>query len=119
VESSVSGDSGDGCHGEIGNSQSDTHFDGVNIYFGSFMPTLYVKNVPDELYRGLRKRACEKRSSIAAEVIALLQRTIPTALEMKRREQFYQSMAKFRANPQQNKDRFPSTEKMIREDRER
>jgi plasmid stability protein len=83
------------------------------------MPTLYVENVPDELYRGLRKRARANRSSIAAEVIALLERNIPTAAEMKRREQFYQRMARFRAHLPESKGPFPSTEEMIREDRER
>jgi plasmid stability protein len=83
------------------------------------MPTLYVENVPDELYRGLRQRARENRSSIAAEVIALLERNIPTAAEMKRRQQFYQRMAKFRNHRAQSDGSFPATEQMIREDRER
>jgi hypothetical protein len=83
------------------------------------MPTLYVENVPDELYRGLRQRAHENRSSIAAEVISLLERNIPTAAEMKRREQFYQRMAKFRARRPDGDGPFPTTEQMIREDRKR
>lgn len=83
------------------------------------MPTLYVENVPDELYRGLRQRARENRSSIAAEVISLLERNIPTAAEMKRRRQFYQRMAKFRTRRTGSDGPFPTTEQMIRKDRER
>jgi plasmid stability protein len=83
------------------------------------MPTLYVENVPDDLYRGLRQRARAKRSSIAAEVIALLENNIPTAKEMKRREEFYRRMAKFRSTEPNGEGPFPSTEEMIREDRGR
>jgi plasmid stability protein len=83
------------------------------------MPTLYVENVPDELYRGLRQRARENRSSIAAEVISLLERNIPTTAEIKRRQHFYQRMAKFRAHRAESDGPFPTTEQMIREDRER
>jgi plasmid stability protein len=83
------------------------------------MPTLYVENVPDELYRGLRQRARANRSSIAAEVIALLERNIPTAAEMKKRQQFYQRMAQFRTRRAESNGPFPTAEQMIREDRER
>ena len=83
------------------------------------MPTLYVENIPDELYRGLRKRAREHRKSIAAEVIALLERDIPTSAELKRRERFYQQMEKFRSLKPEGRAPFPTSEQMIREDRER
>jgi plasmid stability protein len=83
------------------------------------MPTLYVENVPDELYRGLRKRAREHRKSIAAEVISLLERDIPTTAELKQRERFYRQMERFRSHKPQGRGPFPSAEQMIREDRER
>jgi plasmid stability protein len=83
------------------------------------MSTLYVENVPEELYRGLRKRARENRNSIAAEVISLLERNIVTAEEIRRREQFYQKMAKLRSKQAERKGSFPTVEQMIREDRER
>jgi plasmid stability protein len=83
------------------------------------MPTLYVENIPDELYRGLRKRAREHRKSIAAEVISLLERDIPTAAELKRRERFYRQMEKFRSHKPQSRGPFATAEQMIREDRER
>jgi hypothetical protein len=83
------------------------------------MPALYVENVPDELYRGLRQQARENRSSIAAEVISLLERNIPTTAEMKRRQQFYQRMAKFRTHHPESDGPVPTAEQLIREDRER
>jgi len=83
------------------------------------MATLYVENVPDNLYEALRKRARAKRKSIAAEVISLLQQNIPTAEELKRRREFYDRMAGLRARPALTSGSFPSVEEMIREDRER
>jgi plasmid stability protein len=38
------------------------------------MPTLYVENVPNDLYEALRDRARRHRRSIAAEVVSLLGR---------------------------------------------
>jgi len=49
------------------------------------MATLYVENVPDEIYKALRKRARANRKSIAAEVIAILEWHVPTEEELKRR----------------------------------
>lgn len=83
------------------------------------MPTLYVENIPDDLYRALRKRARENRKSIAAEVISLLEQNVPTAKELQGRREFYDRMAEFRAVPSQNSASFPTAEEMIREDRNR
>ena len=83
------------------------------------MPVLYVENVPDELYRGLRKRAREHRKSIAAEVISLLERDVPTEAELKRRQQFYKQMERFRSRKVNAQQSSTSIDEMIREDRER
>jgi plasmid stability protein len=83
------------------------------------MATLYVENVPADIYQALRKRARANRKSIAAEVIALLQQNIPTPAELKRRQEFYDRMAELRAKPPLAPGPFPSAEEMIREDRER
>jgi len=83
------------------------------------MPTLYVENVPDDLYRSLRQRARANRTSIAAEVLALLENNIPTAKEMKRREEFYRRMEKVRSSLPHNGTPLPSSEEIIREDRAR
>jgi plasmid stability protein len=83
------------------------------------MPALYVENVPDELYRALRKRARQNRKSIAAEVISLLERNIPTAKELQGRREFYKRMAELRARQPDSPGPFPTAEEMIREDRDR
>jgi len=82
------------------------------------MATLYVENIPDPLYRALRERARKNRKSIAAEVITLLEENIPTSAELKKRREFYDKMAEFRAKPPLTPGPFPSAEEMIREDRE-
>ena len=83
------------------------------------MATLYVENVPDDLYHALRKRAKENHRSIAAEVLSLLEQNIPTEAELKRRRQFYERLKELQARPSPGPGPFPSTEEMQREDRER
>jgi plasmid stability protein len=83
------------------------------------MATLYVENVPDDIYKALRKRAKANRKSIAAEVIGLLKENIPTEADLKRRREFYDRLAELRAKPPLTSGPFSSTEEMIREDRER
>jgi hypothetical protein len=83
------------------------------------MPALYVENVPQDLYQALRKRARENRKSIAAEVISLLERNVPTAKELQGRREFYKRMAELRAYQPESPGPFPTTEDMIREDRDR
>jgi plasmid stability protein len=83
------------------------------------MPTLYVENIPKSLYKALRKRARENRKSIAAEVISLLERNIPSAEELRDRREFYARMADLRAHRPQASGPFSTAEEMIREDRDR
>ena len=83
------------------------------------MPTLYVENVPADVYEAIRKRARENRSSIAREVLTALQEHFPTAEELKRRKRFVDAMARLRAEKPLSRGPFPTAEEMIREDRER
>jgi plasmid stability protein len=83
------------------------------------MPTLYVENVPKDLYEALRARARKNRSSIAAEVIGLLKDSVPTAVELKKRQQLYDDLSEIRSYRPPGPGPFPSAEEMIREDRER
>ena len=83
------------------------------------MATLYVENVPDELYAALRARARKNRKSMAAEVVSLLEQTVPTAKELKRRERLLQQVLRLRSLQSPGNGPFPSTEQMVREDRER
>ena len=83
------------------------------------MATLYVENVPDELYEALRERARSRRKSIAAEVITLLEENVPTARELRARREAIRRLAELRLQPSPSPGPFPSTEQMQREDRER
>jgi plasmid stability protein len=83
------------------------------------MPTLYVENVPTDLYEALRTQAKLKRKSMAEEVIQLLERTVPTPKELARRDRLYKQLKELRAQKPLTTGPFPSTEEMQREDRER
>ncbi len=83
------------------------------------MATLYVENVPDDLYDALRKQARHNRNSIAAEVITLLKENVPTAEELRKRRQFLQKMRELSSQRPLASGPFPSAEEMVREDRER
>jgi plasmid stability protein len=83
------------------------------------MATLYVENVPDDLYEALRSRAKPRRHSTAAEVLALLEENIPTAQELKSRHEWVRNIARLRNQIKGSGRAFPPSEEMIREDRER
>jgi plasmid stability protein len=83
------------------------------------MATLYVENVPDDLYEALRKRARTQRRSIAAEVLSLLEQFIPTEKELKRRREATRRLDQLRFTSSVSEKSFPSSEEMLREDRER
>jgi hypothetical protein len=81
------------------------------------MPTLYVENVPGELYDSLRARAKTNRRSIAAETLAMLEEAFPTKAELQRRAAFYQRAKRISAR--RVTAAGPSAEELLREDRER
>jgi plasmid stability protein len=83
------------------------------------MPTLYVENVPKELYEALRGRARERHRSIASEVLALLEESIPTAKEMKARQELLLKLERNRSKRMRSATVASSTEEMQREDRSR
>jgi plasmid stability protein len=83
------------------------------------MATLYVRNVPDELYEALRKRALQNRRSVSAEVILLLEQFVPTARELRSRRAAMRRLERLRLIPSPPAGPFPSTEEMVREDRRR
>jgi len=83
------------------------------------MATLYVENVPDDLYEALRQRARKNRSSIAAEVLTLLEHYVPTPKELQRRRQWIRQVKRLRPLRPVDPGPFPSTEDMLREDRNR
>lgn len=83
------------------------------------MSTLYVENIPDELYEALRGRARQHRNSIAAEVLSLLAENIPTARELKSRQEFLRRIRRRQSQGPRSAGPFPSSEEMQREERRR
>ena len=81
------------------------------------MPTLYVENVPDDLYDALRHRARANRTSISAEVLSLLKQNVPTEGELARRKDFLKRVLRLRTRASSASG--PSAEEMQREDRQR
>ena len=83
------------------------------------MATLRVMNISRELYAALRRRAKSNQRSIAAEVRAILKENVPTAREMKARNESCRRLVRLRKKQPKSPGPFPSAEEMIREDRER
>ena len=83
------------------------------------MATLYVENVPDELYEALRNRARAHRNSIAVEVVSLLKENVPTPDELARRKDLMDRALRIRARRPRASGPFPTSEEMQREDRRR
>jgi plasmid stability protein len=83
------------------------------------MATLYVENVPRELYEALRARARQRRHSIAAEVLALLEENIPTEKELKARRDLVRRLRRMQQSNSGASGSFPTSEEMQREDRAR
>jgi len=81
------------------------------------MATLYVENVPDELYEALREQAKLQRRSIAQQAIALLEQHVPTASEVARRQEFFERTLRRQARKPPSPGPFPSAEEMVREGR--
>lgn len=83
------------------------------------MATLYVENVPDDLYEALRRRARSQRRSIAAEVLELLEQHLPIRNTLSERRAFSRKLQRLRATFPRRSGSYPSAEEMIREDRSR
>jgi plasmid stability protein len=60
------------------------------------MATLYVDNVPEDLYEALRSRAQANRRSVSAEVRTLLSETVPTPHELAGRRTVFKRLDKIR-----------------------
>lgn len=83
------------------------------------MPTLYVENVPRALYEALRRQAKARRTSIAAEVIAILREAVPTPADLAKRREALDRLLEIGRQPPPGPGPFPTTEEMLREDRQR
>jgi plasmid stability protein len=80
------------------------------------MATLYVKDVPDPLYRALKDRAEKNGRSISAEVRQILETAVPPK---RSRAEVYASMEKLREKIARDvKGRWIDITAAIREDRD-
>lgn len=82
------------------------------------MPTIYVRNVPKELYLTVQELAEQDEQSISAEVIALLQRAAESEHRKRKR---LQAMARIESRYSQFRppDDGKDTLALLREDRDR
>jgi plasmid stability protein len=83
------------------------------------MPTLYVENVPKEVYEALQSRAKANRTSIAKEVISLLEENVSTKATLAHRKAIAKKLDALQKRHSPGPGPFPSTEEMLREDRSR
>ncbi len=83
------------------------------------MATLYVENVPEDVYGALRDQAKRNRRSISAEVLSLLAANIVTPLEAARRAKLLARSRRIRSKSPLSSGPFPSAEEMLRQDRGR
>ena len=83
------------------------------------MATLYVGNIPDELYASLRDQARQHRKSIAAEVVSLLEENVVTLAERQARQQFLRQVQRLRSRRPGSAAALHATEELQREDRAR
>jgi plasmid stability protein len=83
------------------------------------MATLYVENVPEDLYEALRAQARRNRKSISAEVLDILEHMVPTPAVLERRREAIKRALEIQAMRGPSEGPFPTAEEMLREDRDR
>jgi hypothetical protein len=82
------------------------------------MPTLHVRNVPEELYERLRRRAVASERSLSAEVVVLLERALRR--DAHEEAELFDRIERRRARiAREHGGAFPSSVGLIREDRDR
>lgn len=81
------------------------------------MPTLYVEKVPADLYAALRARAKARRSSIAAETIAILRANVPTAAALRQRRAAGEAVLRLQREIPPRRPGQPTTAELVRTSR--
>lgn len=91
---------------------------------GQAMPTLYVRNIPDDLYQRLQDLAASQHRSISAQVITMIEKALLTEAQQANSgttkpitEILAQSRHRRRVNP--TDFGLPDSTTLIREDRDR
>ncbi|MBW4423812.1 MAG: Arc family DNA-binding protein [Nostoc desertorum CM1-VF14] len=88
------------------------------------MATLYVRNLPDDLYAKLQELAASEHRSINAQVITLLEQALKTEaqqIEDQKRQSVLKVLEESRQRRRVNPADFglPDSTQLIREDRDR
>jgi antitoxin FitA len=88
------------------------------------MATLYVRNLPDDLYAKLQELAASQHRSINAQVITLLEQVLetePQPTEDERRKNVPKLLEEIRVRRESRRTdvEWPDSTAMIREDRDR
>jgi plasmid stability protein len=85
------------------------------------MATLYVRDMPNDLYEQLRKRAAEEGRSISQEAVRLLRRALVTARPTPDPEfqAWLDRVREQRERWAREGRKFPDSTTLIREDRDR
>jgi len=88
------------------------------------MPTLYVRNIPDDLYERLQELASSQHRSISAQVLTILEQALPTKPQQAKSEttkSITEILAESRRRRRVNPTDFglPDSTTLIREDRDR
>lgn len=86
------------------------------------MATLYVREVPDDLYAALRERAEDQGRSISAEAVALLRHALECAAEERRRQEAHRAALKRMKEISDSitlPPGYPDSVELLREDRAR
>lgn len=91
---------------------------------GKAMATLYVRNLPDDLYAKLQELAVSQHRSINAQVITLLEQALTTEAQLteeERRKNVPKLLEEIRLRREQlpTDIEWPDSTAMIREDRDR
>ncbi len=88
------------------------------------MPTLYVRNIPDDLYERLRELASSQHRSISAQVLTILEQALPLQIQQAKSETtkfITETLAEMRLRRRVNPTDFglPDSTTLIQEDRDR
>ncbi len=81
------------------------------------MPTLHVRNVPEDLYERSRRQAVAEKQSLRAQVLVLLERAIERQPEPS--GPLFERIRRRRAQIERAVGKLPSSVDLLREDRAR
>jgi plasmid stability protein len=80
------------------------------------MPTLQIRDLPDDIYRRLAKAAERERRSLAQQAVVVLSQGLDLAERQERRRRIFEEASKIDRSIMEN---MPNPVDLIREDRDR